>query len=96
MSTLTADQPWLLLHMGGWAIIDALLSPAGTDQLMGRMWGSSGGEPPAGAPERLRGWDTRGGKIVSPWRGEPRRGHHPSATEALRQQPFGRYPRGTR
>jgi hypothetical protein len=72
MSTLRADQRWLLLHMGGWAIIDALLSPAGTDQLMGRMWGSTGGEPPAGAPEWLRGWETRSGRIVSPGRGEPR------------------------
>lgn len=72
MSTLSADQRWLLLHMGGWAIIDALLSPAGTDQLMGRMWGSTGGDAPVGAPEWLQGWDTRVGKIVSPWRGEPR------------------------
>lgn len=71
MSALSVDQRWLLLHIGGWAIVDALLSPAGTDHLMQSMSGSTGGNPPQGGPEWLCGWQTRAGKIVSPWRGQP-------------------------
>lgn len=71
MSTLSTDQRWLLAHMGGWAIVDALLSPAGTDHLMQSMWGSNHGLPDDG-PQWLRGWQTRGGKITAPWTGEAR------------------------
>jgi hypothetical protein len=70
--TLTIDQRWLLAHMGGWAVVDALLSPAGTDHLMQTMWGCTGGEPPDGAPKWLRGFQTRSGKITAPWGAEPR------------------------
>jgi hypothetical protein len=72
MSTLTSDQRWLLLHMGGWQIEWALLSPAGTDHLMTSMWGQCGGRAPEGGPEWLTSFETRGGKVTAPYgTGEP-------------------------
>jgi hypothetical protein len=71
MNTLSTDQRWLLAHMGGWEIVDALLSAAGTDRLMQQMWGATNVRPPDGGPQWLRSWETRGGKITAPWR-EPR------------------------
>lgn len=65
-ATLTENQRWLLLLMGGWAIIDALLSPAGTKHLMQSGWGGANHTPPEGAPRWLRSFDTRGSKIVAP------------------------------
>ena len=72
MSTLTTDQRWLLAHMGGWAIVDALLTPAGVDRLMQLSWGGVGGQPPAGGPEWLCSFETRAGKITAPWGSQPR------------------------
>lgn len=65
-ATLTENQRWLLLLMGGWAIIDALCSPAGTKHLMQSSWGGANHTPPEGAPAWLRSFDTRGNKIVAP------------------------------
>jgi len=66
MTDLSADQRWLLYAMGGWAIRDCLISPAGTDHLMQSMWGSVGRTHPEGGPQWLTGWDTHGGKITAP------------------------------
>lgn len=73
--TLSADQRWLLLHMGSWQIVHALCSPDGVTKLMQSCWGSSGGrcvDLPK-APEWLQqcGWDTSGGTITARAQGGP-------------------------
>lgn len=67
--TLTVDQRWLLLHMGGWEIVGALASPDGVTKLMQSRWGSPGGRAADlnGSPEWLAscGWEISGGAIAA-------------------------------
>ncbi|ORW16132.1 hypothetical protein AWC17_15460 [Mycobacterium nebraskense] len=72
MTDLTTDQRWLLYFMGGWAIRDCLIGPAGTDHLMQSMSGAWGHTHPHGGPAWMTGWSTRSGKITSPGHGEAR------------------------
>lgn len=72
MSTLTSDQRWLLFHVGGWSMRECLLGPAGTDYFMQSLDSATGFTGPDGGPPWMLGWNTRGGKITSPWRGEVR------------------------
>lgn len=69
MSSLSADQRWLLLHMGSWQIVHALCSPEGVTKLMQSCWGSTGGRCDYldNAPAWLQncGWDTYGGVITA-------------------------------
>lgn len=73
--TLSTNQRWLLLHMGGWQIASALSSPDGVSYLMGTMWGSTGGRSHASdlpdAPAWLGGWDTRSNTITARHQGGP-------------------------
>lgn len=75
--TLSVDQRWLLLHMGGWEIVHALASPDGVTHLMQSCWGSSGGRANCddlpGAPRWIKGcgWETRGGVIYACGQGGP-------------------------
>jgi hypothetical protein len=67
------EQRWLLWHMGGWQIVDALCSPEGVKALMGSRWGSTGKsrELPNGAPSWLKGcgWETEASTITPRWLG---------------------------
>lgn len=73
MSALTEDQRWLLLHMGGHAIVRALCDPEGVTHLMQSCWGSSGHDSDIpGAPAWLYGWDTQSGVIRSNHQGGQR------------------------
>ena len=78
MTTLSVDQRWLLLQMGGWEITWALSGPDGVTRLMQSRWGSSGGHSTStdgvpGAPRWIKacGWDTSGGAIHSRAQGGP-------------------------
>ncbi|KWX66830.1 hypothetical protein [Mycobacterium sp. NAZ190054] len=71
--TLTHDQRWLLMTMGGWQIVDALIGPGGVNHLMQSQWGGSRLQPIPGAPGWMTSFQTRGSKIVSPsFADEPR------------------------
>jgi hypothetical protein len=72
MPDLTTEQRWLLYFMGGWAIRDCLIAPAGTDHLMQTMWSAAGATHPADGPAWMTSWITRNGKITSPWHGQAR------------------------
>ena len=63
---LTLDQRWLLMTIGGWQIVWALIDPAGTKHLMNSLSARAGGTAIPGAPEWMTSWETRGGKICSP------------------------------
>lgn len=67
--TLTVDQRWLLLHMGGWEIVGALCSPEGVTRLMQSCWGSTAGLAcnRSGAPAWLKGcgWEISSGVITA-------------------------------
>lgn len=54
---LSQDQRWLLLHMGGWQIVDALCSPEGVSALMRSRWGATSGRASDlnGSPQWLEG-----------------------------------------
>ncbi|GAT13185.1 putative uncharacterized protein [Mycolicibacterium thermoresistibile] len=71
---LTLDQRWLLMTMGGWQIVDALIGPGGVSHLMQSRWGGFRQKPIPGAPAWMTSWFTGNGRIVSPYgRGvEPR------------------------
>lgn len=66
---LTFEQRWLLFHMGGWQIVDALCSEDGVKKMMQSCWGSTGGKADnlPQAPEWLNrcGWEIRSGTIHS-------------------------------
>lgn len=68
---LTEDERWLLFAMGGWMILDALLSKAGADYLAQSHWGGTLRDV-EGGPEWLRGgFSTNGGNISCPAFGTP-------------------------
>lgn len=75
--TLTPDQRWLLMHMGGWEIVGALCSPEGVAHLMQSCWGATCGRGGAtdipGCPDWVRhaGWDIAGGTITARAQGGP-------------------------
>lgn len=66
---LNLDQRWLLLHMGGWQIVQALCSPDGVAALMRSQWGSTSGRAADlnGSPEWLTGcgFETSAGVIFA-------------------------------
>jgi len=64
---LTLEQRWLLMTMGGWQIVDALIGPGGVNHLMQSQWSGNRFEPIPGAPEWMTSWSTGNGRIVSPW-----------------------------
>ncbi|CPW40662.1 hypothetical protein [Mycobacteroides abscessus] len=68
---LTEDQRWLLRMVGGWAIVDCLIGPEGVTHLMQSLQSSTGSKRP-GIPDYIEGYQCGRGKIVTPWRGEPR------------------------
>ncbi|TXI53497.1 hypothetical protein [Mycolicibacterium mageritense] len=68
---LTKNQRWLLFHIGGWRIVDALAFTSGADDLLQSARGSTGGPPPAGGPAWLSGWDIYRGVIRSRHGGAP-------------------------
>lgn len=69
---LTLEQRWLLLTMGGWQIVDALIGPGGVSHLMQSCWGSSRQSAIPGAPEWMSSFQTIGGKVFSPGRSNPK------------------------
>lgn len=75
--TLSLDQRWLLLHIGGWEIVGALASPEGVTRLMQSCYSSTGGRGRADdlphAPQWVRGcgWETSGGVIKARGQGGP-------------------------
>lgn len=56
---LSKNQRWLLFHVGGWRIVDALVLPAGADQLVAMTSASSTGQISPEAPNWLGGWEIR-------------------------------------
>lgn len=66
MSKLSSDQRWLLFFIGGWSMRECLLGPGGTDYFMQSLSGAAGFTAPEGGPQWMTGWNTRGGKIISP------------------------------
>jgi hypothetical protein len=70
--TLTDDQRWLLFAIGGWAMRDCLIGTHGVDHLMQSCYSAYGHTAPDGGPAWLTGWETAGGKITAPARGEVR------------------------
>ena len=91
--TLTADQRWLLMTIGGWQIIDALAAPAGVQNLMRSNLGGTRHQPISGAPDWMTTYEVTGNKIISP-RHDPRvtvtasqiNSHAQSLPADLRQQ----------
>lgn len=69
---LSTEQRWLMFAIGGWAMRDCLLGPAGTDHLMQSCYSSWGFSGPQGGPDWLTGWNTAHGKITAPQRGPVR------------------------
>lgn len=66
--TLTEDQRWLLVAVGGWMMADCFIAPErGIDRLMASRYGSSNGRRNDKYPDWLKdGFDCGYGKIVSP------------------------------
>ncbi|WP_441964575.1 hypothetical protein [Mycolicibacterium houstonense] len=62
---LSKNQRWLLFHVGGWRIVDALVLPAGADQLVAMTSASATGQVSPEAPNWLGGWEIRGDCIRS-------------------------------
>lgn len=69
--TLTSDQRWLLRTVGGWAMLDALISQAGIAHLMTSQQGGTGRATDDGPDWLAGGFQCGGGKIVSPAFGTP-------------------------
>lgn len=70
-AVLTEDERWLLLAMGGWMILDALLSKQGAEYLAQSHWGGTLRDV-EGGPDWLRGgFSTNGGKVHCPAFGTP-------------------------
>lgn len=70
--TLTLEQRWLLMTVGGWQIVDALISPGGVQNLMRSSLGGTRLKARPGAPEWMTSFEVRVNRIVSPWRDGPR------------------------
>lgn len=68
---LTLDQRWLLLSIGGWAIRDCLIGPAGVDHLMSSMYGGTGSRVEDGPAFLAGGFQCGNGRIVAPMFGDP-------------------------
>lgn len=62
---LSKIQRWLLFHVGGWRIVDALVLPAGADQLIAMTSSSDTGQTSPEAPTWLGGWEIGRGCIRS-------------------------------
>lgn len=63
--TLTSDQRWLLLRMGGWPIVWALADDHGLENLRKQRSGYYG-TALEGAPEWMHSYEVQAGKIYSP------------------------------
>lgn len=61
---LTDDQRWLLRMVGGWAMRDCLIGPAGVTHLMQSCYGGTR-LPADGYPLHLKGFECGRAKIVS-------------------------------
>ena len=70
--SLTEDQKSLLLAIGGWQMRDCLLGTHGVDHFMASCSSAYGHRGPDGGPDWLTGWNTGGGKITAPARGDVR------------------------
>lgn len=62
---LSKNQRWLLFHIGGWRIVDALAVPTRAEQLLELTCGSTSGQSSPEAPHWLGGWDISHGVIRS-------------------------------
>lgn len=62
---LTEDQRWLLRSVGGWTMRDCMIGPAGVARMMQSLYGSTGHVIEGGPAWLARGFQCRGGKVVS-------------------------------
>lgn len=62
---LTEDQRWLLRAVGGWTMRDCLIGPKGVSHLMQSLYSSSCARFEGGPDWLSRGFQCRGGKVMS-------------------------------